>query len=144
MGNYKTTIAGSSGADGSLDYKLKMDVPAGKLGSQFNSLVGGTKSDPNAMVPLNIGLGGNFLNPTPKLLMDEQKQQVKNAATTAVKQEATKKADELVSGLLGKPKPKSDTAKAKTDSTKTTTKPADQIKKDATNAIKGLLKKKKG
>lgn len=143
MGNYKTTIAGSSGADGSLDYKLKMDVPAGKLGTQFNSLVGGTKSDPNAMVPLNIGLGGNFLNPTPKLLMDDQKQQVKSAATSAAKQEATKKADELVSGLLGKPKSKTDTTKAKTDSTKTTTKPAEQIKKDATNTIQNLLKKKK-
>jgi hypothetical protein len=142
MGNYKTTVAGSSGADGSLDYKLKMDVPAGKLGSQFNSLVGGTKSDPNAMVPLNIGLGGSFLNPKPKLLMDEQKQQVKNAATSAVKEEATKKANELVSGLLGKPKPKSDTTKAKADSTKTT-KPAEQLKKDAANTIQNLLKKKK-
>ena len=75
--------------------------------------------------------------------MDDQKQQVKSAATSAAKQEATKKADELVSGLLGKPKSKSDTTKTKTDSTKTTTKPAEQIKKDAVNTIQGLIKKKK-
>jgi uncharacterized protein involved in outer membrane biogenesis len=137
FGNYKTTIAGSSGVDGSLDYKLKMDVPAGKLGTQFSSLVGGSK-DPNATVPVNIGLGGNFLNPTPKLLMGDQKAQVKDAATSAVKQEATKKAGELVTGLLGKPK--SDTTK--TDSTKTV-KPAEQLKKEGVNAIQNLLKKKK-
>ncbi len=144
VGNYKTTITGSSGMDGSLDYKLKMDVPAGKLGSQFSSFIAGDKSDPNATIPLTIGLGGNFLNPSPKLLMDEQKQQVKEAATAAIKQEATKKATELVSGLLGRPK--SDTAKAKTDSTKTVkpaVKPKEQLKKDAVNTIQNLLKKKK-
>ncbi len=144
FGNYKTTIAGSSGMDGSLDYKLKMDVPAGKLGSQFSSFIAGTKSDPNATIPLTIGLGGNFLSPSPKLLMDEQKQQVKEAATVAIKQEATKKATELLSGLLGKPK--SDTTKAKGDSTKTVkpaVKPKEQLKKDAVNTIQNLLKKKK-
>jgi hypothetical protein len=29
FGSYKTTVAGSTGIDGSLDYKLKMDVPQG-------------------------------------------------------------------------------------------------------------------
>lgn len=136
MGNYKTTIAGSSGVDGSLDYKLKMDVPASKLGSVSSFL--GSSKDPNGTVPVNIGLGGNFTNPTPKLLLGEQKE----AAKEAVKQEATKKATELVSGLIGsKTKSKSDTTKS--DSTKTAVKPKDQIKKEAVNAIEGLLKKKK-
>jgi hypothetical protein len=138
FGSYKTTVAGSTGIDGSLDYKLKMDVPAGKLGSQFNSFVSGGKSDPNANVPVSIGLGGNFLNPTPKLLMDEQKAQVKDAATAAVKEESKKQADKLIGDLLGKPK----TDSTKTDTTKAT-KPADQLKKEATNKIQNLLKKKK-
>jgi len=138
FGDYKTTVAGSTGIDGSLDYKLKMDVPAGKLGSQFNSFISGGKSDPNANVPVTIGLGGSFLKPSPTLLMDEQKQQVKDAATAVVKEEAKKQADKLIGDLLGKPK----TDSTGTDSTKTTT-PADKLKKDAANKIQDLLKKKK-
>jgi uncharacterized protein involved in outer membrane biogenesis len=138
FGSYKTTVAGSTGIDGSLDYKLKMDVPAGKLGSQFNSFVSGGKSDPNAMVPVSIGLGGNFLNPSPKLLMSEQKEQVKDAATAAAKEEGKKQADKLIGDLLGKPK--ADSTKA--DSAKATS-PTESIKKEATNKIQNLLKKKK-
>jgi hypothetical protein len=140
FGNYKTTIAGSTGIDGSLDYKLKMDVPAGKLGSQFNSFVSsytGGSSDPNSTIPLTIGLGGSYASPTPKLVMDEQKQQAKEAVTAAVKEETKAKAEELVSGLLGN-KAKSDSTK--TDSTKTTQPDV----KDAVNKIQNLLKKKKG
>ncbi|MFZ2905258.1 MAG: AsmA-like C-terminal region-containing protein [Cyclobacteriaceae bacterium] len=140
FGSYKTTVTGSTGIDGSLDYKLKMDVPAGKLGTQFNSFVSGGKSDPNAIVPVTIGLGGSFLSPSPKLLMDEQKQQVKDAATAAVKEESKKQADKLIGNLLGKPK--ADTAK--TDSTKTTPEnTTDKLKKEATDKIQNLLKKKK-
>ncbi|MCK6617303.1 MAG: hypothetical protein L6Q51_06640 [Cyclobacteriaceae bacterium] len=144
FGNYKTTVAGSTGIDGSIDYALKMDVPAGKLGTQFNSFVSqytGGKTDPNAMIPLNIGLGGSFLNPQPKLLMTEQKQQVQQAVTTAVTQEAEKKANELVSGLLNKNQPKADTAKKDSIA-----KPEDPKKKavdEGVKAIQNLLKKKK-
>lgn len=146
FGDYKTTVAGSTSMDGSLDYTLKMDVPAGKLGTQFNSFVSnytGGKNDPNANIPLSIGLGGKFDSPTPKLLMDDQKQQAKEAATTAVKEEGTKAltqavkgtdAEKIVGGLLGK----SDTTK--TDSTKTTQQKQTEQAKDL---IKGLLKKKK-
>jgi hypothetical protein len=145
FGSYKTTIAGSTGMDGSIDYTLKMDVPAGKLGSQFNSLVSsytGAQTDPNKPIPVNIGIGGTYLKPTTKLIMDEQKQQIKEAATTAIKQEATKQAEKLVGDLLGKTTKKDTT---KTDSTKTTTapKPAEQLKKEATKQIQNLLKKKK-
>ncbi|MCI0750779.1 MAG: AsmA family protein [Flammeovirgaceae bacterium] len=149
FGDYKTTVAGSTAIDGTIDYALKMDVPAGKLGTQFNSLVSsytGGSSNPNSTIPVNIGLGGTFLSPSTKLLITEQKQQVKDAATSAVKQEAGQKAQELVKGtgaeklvgnLLGN---KSDTTKK--DST--ATKPADQIKKEGVKAIQNLLKKKKG
>ncbi|MDL5047680.1 AsmA-like C-terminal region-containing protein [Oscillatoria amoena NRMC-F 0135] len=144
FGDYKTTVSGSTGVDGSIDYALKMDVPAGKLGTQFNSFVSqytGGKTDPNAMIPVNIGLGGSFLNPQPKLLMTEQKQQVQQAVTTAVQQEAEKKASELVGGLLNKNQPKSDTAKKDSIA-----KPEDPKKKavdDGVKTIQNLLKKKK-
>ncbi|WKZ59705.1 MAG: AsmA-like C-terminal region-containing protein [Cyclobacteriaceae bacterium] len=140
FGEYTTSVTGSTGIDGSIDYALKMDVPAGKMGAQLNSFVsqytGGT-SDPNAMIPVNIGLDGTFLDPKPQLLMSEQKQQVQQAVTSAVKQEAEKKATELVSGLLGT---KSDTTK--TDSTKTTD-PKQKVVDEGVKTIQNLLKKKK-
>jgi uncharacterized protein involved in outer membrane biogenesis len=141
FGQYTTSVTGSTGLDGSIDYALKMDVPAGKLGTQLNSFVSqhtGSAPDPNAMVPVNIGLGGTFLEPRPQLLMSEQKQQVQQAVTSAVKQEAEKKATELVSGLLGT---KSDTTK--TDSTATTD-PKKKVVEDGVKTIQNLLKKKKG
>ncbi|MBX2964829.1 MAG: AsmA family protein [Cyclobacteriaceae bacterium] len=141
FGQYTTSVAGSTGLDGGINYNLKMDVPAGKLGTQLNSFVGQyTKgsTDPNAMIPVTIGLGGTFLDPKPQLLMSEQKQQVQEAVTTAVKQEAEKKATELVSGLLGA---KSDTTK--TDSTKTAD-PKQKAVEDGVKTIQNLLKKKKG
>ena len=143
FGQYATAVSGSTGIDGSIDYSLKMDVPAGKLGTQFNSFVNqytGGKNDPNAMVPVNIGLGGTFLSPQPKLLMTEQTQQVQDGATAAVKQEAEKKAAEVVSGLLGGSK--SDTTK--TDSTKTTEDPKQKAAEEGIKTIQNLLKKKKG
>jgi hypothetical protein len=147
FGDYKTNVSGSTGIDGSLDYALKMDVPAGKLGTQFNSFVSqytGGKNDPNANIPITIGLGGKYNSPTPKLVNTEQTEQAKEAATTAAKEEGTKAiqkavkgtdAEKAVNDILGV---KSDSAKA--DSTKTT---QEKQVDDAKNMIKGLLKKKK-
>ncbi len=154
FGDYVTTIAGSTSVDGSIDYKLKMDVPAGKLGAEYNNFIAkysGTKNDPNAKIPLTIGLGGNYKNPSTKLLMDDQKQQVQEALTNAAKEEGTKAiqnavkgtdAEKIVGGLLGINK--KDTLK--TDSTKTTTPTEDLTKKaeeEAKKKIQNLLKKKK-
>jgi uncharacterized protein involved in outer membrane biogenesis len=151
FGSYKTTVAGSTGIDGSIDYNLKMDVPAGQLGSQLNSFMNkysGTKTDPNAPIPVTIGLGGTVTKPVPKLLANEQTQQAKDAAKEAVKQEVTKKGESLVNDLLNKKDPKktasTDTAKTKSDTTKTTTKSAtEKAKEDAASKIQNLLKKKK-
>jgi uncharacterized protein involved in outer membrane biogenesis len=142
FGSYKTTISGSTGLGGALDYSLKMNVPAGKLGSQFQSLIGGN-TNPNSEIPLNIGLGGTFLNPKPQLLMAEQKEQVKEALTSKAKEEGTAllkdvvkdtKAKDVVNNLLGT---KQDTLKK--DSTKTTAPVQDLLK----SKMQNLLKKKK-
>jgi uncharacterized protein involved in outer membrane biogenesis len=149
VGNYKATIGGSTGADGTLDYTLKMDVPAGKLGTQFNSLVSqysGAKSDPNSNIPVTIGIGRTFTDPSFKLVGTEQKEQVKDAVSTAAKEEGTKAIEKAVKGteaekVLNKVLGKSDTSKTKTDTTKTTT--TNQNVEAAKDAIKGLLKRKK-
>lgn len=143
FGSYKATVGGSTGLGGALDYSIKMNVPAGKLGSQFQSLVGGN-ANPNAEIPVNIGLGGTFLNPKPQLLMSEQKEQVKEALTTKAKEEGTAllkdvvkdtKAKDVVNNLLGT---KQDSTKQ--DSTKAKTAPVQDLLK---NKMQNLLKKKK-
>jgi hypothetical protein len=154
FGNYKTTVAGSTGLDQSLDYTLKMDVPAGKLGQEFNSFLAqyGSKKDPNSTIPLTIGLGGNFSNPAPRIMMDEQKQQVKEAVTEAVKEEGTKavqdavkgtEAEKIVENLLGGKKDSTATDSAQTSQPTVT---SEDLKKkaeeEAKKKIQNLLKKK--
>jgi uncharacterized protein involved in outer membrane biogenesis len=156
FGNYKTTIAGSTNLDGVLDYTLKMDVPAGKLGSEFNGLLAqysGKKNDPNSTIPVTIGLGGKYDSPSTKLLMDDQKKQVQDAATNAVKEEGTKaiekavkgtEAEKLVKDILGGGK--KDTSKTKSDTAKTTTNTTQDLKKkaeeEAKKKISNFLKRK--
>ncbi len=144
FGNYKTSVSGNTALDGRIDYSLKMNVPAGKLGSQFQSLVGGSK-DPNSEVPLTIGLGGTFLNPKPQLLMQEQKEQVKEAITNTVQEKGKElitdaikgtEAKNLVNSILGK----KDSTATKTDSTKATAPAVQDLLK---NKMQNLLKKKK-
>src|SRR5690606_16455652 len=82
---YTTNIAGSTGLDGSIAYALKMDVPAGKLGSQFNSLLTqyGAGGNPDGKIPVSIALTGDYKKPVFNLLMDEQKKQVETAIVNA-------------------------------------------------------------
>jgi uncharacterized protein involved in outer membrane biogenesis len=159
VGNYKTTVAGSTALDGGIDYTLKMDVPAGKLGSEFNSLLAkytGSQTDPNKPIPLTIGLGGTVTDPKPKLVMDEQKAQAKEAATQAVKEEATKQIQKAVKGteaekalntILGgnkkdTTKSSTDTAKATTPAVPTTTEVKEKVNEEAKKKVLNLLKKK--
>ena len=156
MGNYKTTVSGSTLLDGTIDYNLKMDVPAGKLGTQFNALVSkysGQKADPNSTIPLTIALRGKFDDPHPTLVMDEQSAQVKEAVKDAAKEEGTKaiekavkgtEAEQIVKDILGT---KKDTASsADTSSTKpVTTQEAvkQKVEEEAKQKIQNLLKRKK-
>jgi uncharacterized protein involved in outer membrane biogenesis len=157
MGNYKTTVTGSTLLDGSIDYNLKMDVPAGKLGTQFNALVSkysGQKADPNGTIPVNIALGGKYNDPKPTLVMDEQSAQVKEAVKEAAKEEGTKaiekavkgtEAEKIVKDILGT---KKDTAQKSADTS--TTKPVSteeavkqKVEEEAKQKIQNLLKRKK-
>jgi hypothetical protein len=157
FGNYKTTVAGSTGLDKSIDYTLKMDVPAGKLGAEFNSFIAsktGAKTDPNGTIPITIGLGGNVNNPSPKLLMESQKEQVKEALKETAKEEGAKavekavkgtEAEKIVKDILGSGS--KDTAAAKTSDT-TASKPVTtedvqkKVEEEAKKKIQNFLKKK--
>lgn len=152
LGEYSTTVSGFTSLDGGINYDLKMDVPASKLGSQFAGLVssftGGNASE-DTMIPVKIGLGGTYNNPRPQLLMDDQKQQAKAAVKDKAKEEAKDaasdlldkvkddKAKDLLDGLLGGDKSDS----VATDSTATDSKKT--LEDAAKDKIKNLFKKKK-
>lgn len=155
FGNYKTTVAGSALLDGTIDYTLKMDVPAGKLGTQFNALVSkysGQKSNPDNTIPITIALGGKYNSPQPTLIMDEQKEQVKEAVKDVVKEEGTKAIEKAVKGteaekvlkdILGNKK--DTTQNADTVSTPAVTEEAvkQKVEDEAKKKIQNLLKRKK-
>ncbi len=157
MGSYKTTVSGSTLLDGTIDYNLKMDVPAGKLGTQFNSLLSkytGQTGNPDGTIPVTIALGGSFTNPTPTLVMDEQAAQVKEAVTEAAKEEGVKaiekavkgtEAENIIKGILGRGE-SSDSV----TSVDSTAKPVsaeeaikEKVEQEAKDKIQNLLRKRK-
>ncbi|HNP75614.1 MAG: AsmA-like C-terminal region-containing protein [Cyclobacteriaceae bacterium] len=143
FGDISTTISGSSGLDQSLDYSMKMMVPAGQLGTQLQGLVGQyTGAKPTDKIPVTIGVGGTFKDPKTQLMAAEQKEQVKEAVKEVVQQ----KGQEAVQQVLKGDKP----ADVVNNLLKGTTKP-DSVKSDSTKAqpvnqlmkLQNLLKKKK-
>ncbi|MEL6535420.1 MAG: AsmA-like C-terminal region-containing protein [Bacteroidota bacterium] len=75
VGTYKTTVSGSGGLDGSLDYVLAMDIPAGSAGQAVNNLVSnlaGTQTNlVGETINLNVGLGGTYQEPKFSILSSE-------------------------------------------------------------------------
>ena len=150
FGNYTTTVSGSTGLDQSIDYSLKMMVPAGQAGAQLQGLVNqyaGT-TNPTDKIPVTIGVGGTFKDPKTKIIGSEQKEQVQQAVTKAAEQkgqEAVKqitegaKPEDVVKNILGGTKPDT-TKKAKKDSA--AAKPADPLNNLLQNKLNNLLKKK--
>jgi uncharacterized protein involved in outer membrane biogenesis len=152
VGPYKSTVGGTTALDGAIDYTMKMNVPPNKLSSEFNGFIAkntGAKNDPNAPVPLTIAMTGTAADPKTKLVMTEQREQVKDAATNIAKEEGTKALEKAVKGtdaekVLGGILGKKDTTSTKKDTTKSA--PAEvkkTVEDEAKKKIQGLLKKKK-
>lgn len=141
FGDIATNVSGSTGLDQSIDYYLKMQLPAGKLGSQVQAFLGNTGSGSDK-IPVTINLSGTVKDPKTKLIAAEQKEQLKKVAeqkTQEAVQQILKgdKPEDAIKNILN-PKAKTDsTGKTPGDSTKV--QPADLLK----NQLQNLLKKKK-
>lgn len=64
--DYQTNIQGSAGFDGSINYLLNMQVPAGQFGAQANSILAtlsGSESSESTLIPLAINLSGTYSQP---------------------------------------------------------------------------------
>lgn len=64
--DYQAKVQGTAGFDGSINYLVNMQIPAGKFGAQANSLlatISGTTVDENTTIPLALNLSGTYNSP---------------------------------------------------------------------------------
>lgn len=83
--DYETNIQGSAGFDGSINYLLNMQVPAGKFGTQANSIlasISGAETSESTMIPVAINLGGTYNQPKISLAGGNS---IENLLTNALK-----------------------------------------------------------
>jgi uncharacterized protein involved in outer membrane biogenesis len=156
FGSYTTNVSGSTALDGGINYNLKMNVPAGKLGEQFQGYVNQFTGSNNVSkdIPLNIGLTGSYADPKVNLLASDAKAQVKDAVKEEVKQQAQEVKEEVKQAAQEKAQEAIQEAVKGTDPkdiVNNILKP-DSTKKDSTsnkateqlqNRLNNLLKKKK-
>lgn len=100
LGDYMTTIAGSTGIDGSVDYEFRVIVPAGEVGAQVNSLISSfTGADvlSGKNVVMNLGMTGQFNDPQFKLkgVETEDGQSVGGAVKASLEAKVEEKKQEL-------------------------------------------------
>ncbi|MBN3521249.1 hypothetical protein JYB62_14665 [Algoriphagus lutimaris] len=64
--DYEANVQGSAGFDGSINYLINMQVPAGKFGTQANSILAtlsGSTVDENTKIPIALNLSGTYNSP---------------------------------------------------------------------------------
>jgi hypothetical protein len=151
LGSYKTTIEGSTGIDGSINYTLGMDVPSGQIGTQLNSLVsqvtGGKVSAGGDNIRLNIGLGGTYSKPEFGLrgVGASDGTNIKSAVTASVKAQVDEKKEEAKQEVTAKVGQAKDSANVVLDAKKTELKAqADSLLKSQKDSLAANLATKAG
>ncbi|UZD21583.1 AsmA family protein [Algoriphagus halophytocola] len=64
--DYQAKVQGTAGFDGSINYLVNMQIPAGNFGAQANSLLAtlsGVTVDENTAIPLALNLSGTYNSP---------------------------------------------------------------------------------
>jgi hypothetical protein len=134
----KATVGGTHGFDQSMNYNIKMDVPAKYLGNEISSLL--SKLSPSDVskienIPLTALLSGNFTKP---IVSTDMKSAVTNLTTQLVKQQKDKlikQGTSALGDLLNKNKKPGDTTKIAIPVTK------EEVKNKAKDLLNGLFKK---
>ncbi len=117
-GPYKMNIAGSNGIDGSLDYKVKMDIPAGQLGNTINtalaSLTGKVVANAET-IKLDLNVGGTHTKPKIGLAGSSATGSVKETVTGAVKDKVNTEVDKAKGEAEAKAREEADRLKAEAE-----------------------------
>jgi hypothetical protein len=146
-GPYTLNVAGSTGLDQSIDYKLKLDLPPGAAGSAatgaLSNLTGKTFDKPERIV-LDMLMGGTVQKPTLKMAGSN----VKDAVKDAVKEEFDKKKREAQEELEKKKREAEERArqeaeKAKQEAERRAKEAADKAKQEADKAKQEAERKKR-
>jgi hypothetical protein len=83
--DYQANIQGSTGFDGTINYLVNMQVPAGQFGAQANTLlaaISGTEANASTVIPIAISLGGTYNAPKVGLAGGNS---IENLLTTALR-----------------------------------------------------------
>jgi len=139
----KITVGGTHGFDQTMNYNLKLDVPAKYLGSEANAFLAKMSPADQAKlqnIPINAMITGNFSNPKVSTDMKSAVSSLASQVANQQKEKLTQKGTSALNDLINKnTKAKDTTQAAKTEKEQKT----QETTKKATDLINGLFKKKK-
>jgi hypothetical protein len=117
-GPYKMNIAGSNGIDGTLDYKVKMDIPAGQLGNTVNTALASLTGKPVAnaeTIKLDLSIAGTYTQPKLGLAGSSTAGTIKETVTEAVKDKVNTEVDKAKAEAEAKAREEADRLKAEAE-----------------------------
>ena len=155
MGGRKATVSGSTGIDGSLQYGMVMNVPAGQVGDALNSAISSVTGSNNLLsssIDLTLGITGDYDDPKVKILGakpagSDSKASVKSALTSQAKEEISKKKEEVKEKVdaakdSAKVVVEEKVEKAKEEVKEKVEETKEEVKDKAKDAVKDLFKRK--
>ena len=138
----KITVGGTHGFDQTMNYNLKLDVPAKYLGTEANNFIAKMSPADAAKlqnIPINALISGNFSSPK---VTTDMKSAITSLTTQLVnqqKEKLTQKGTSALTDLINKnTKAKDTTQAAKTEKEQKT----QEVTKKASDLLNGLFKKK--
>jgi hypothetical protein len=138
----KITVGGTHGFDQTMNYNLKLDVPAKYLGSEANAFISKMSPADAAKlqnIPINAMITGNFSNPKISTDMKSAVTSLASQVANQQKEKLTQKGASALNDLINKnTKAKDTTQAAKTEKEQKT----QEVTKKASDLINGLFKKK--
>ena len=150
--DYQAKVQGSTGFDGSINYLINMQIPAGKFGSQANNLlatISGTEATGSTIIPVSINLGGTYNSPKVGLSGENS---IESLLTNALKSRLSSEKENLQAKATEQFKAAEDSLKselktrsealqdsAKKEAEKKVTETKDRAVEEAKNVLKGVL-----
>lgn len=141
IGNFKTVVAGSNGIDGSLDYLMKMTVPAGAVGTAVNTAIAklaGNSGNASSSIKVNLNVAGTYDDPKVNLAGAEAGESTSQAAKAAVEAKAKEEAQKFKEELDKQKEAAEAEAKRKAEEAK---QQAEQKAKEKTQEVKQEVQK---
>ncbi|PSL04457.1 AsmA-like C-terminal region-containing protein [Cecembia rubra] len=153
--DYQANVQGSTGFDGTINYLVNMQVPAGKFGAQANTLlanISGTEANASTLIPVAISLGGNYSNPRISLAGGNS---IENLLATALQSRVRNEKENLEQQVTQQFKAAEDSIKkelqlkaemvqdsVKREAERRVSDTKERVTEEAKNVLKGLIRPK--